>query len=101
MRYRHINFKEILTKEDIPSYTSPLSREEDSKRTSYIIFTTGTTAKPKAACLSQYSMMNIIHLNFKPLDEAFPSKCMLLLPMFHCFGLLVVNAYLIYKRTAY
>ena len=49
MRYRHINFKEILAKEDIPSFTSPLSREEDSKRTSYIIFTTGTTAKPKAA----------------------------------------------------
>ena len=101
MRYRHINFKEILSKGDIPSFTSPLSREEDTKRTSYIIFTTGTTAKPKAACLSQYSMMNIIHLNFKPLDEAFPSKAMLLLPMFHCFGLLVVNAYLIYKRTAY
>ena len=101
MRYRHINFKEVLNSEDIPPFISPLSREEDSKRTSYIIFTTGTTAKPKAACLSQYSMMNIIHLNFKPLDEAFPSKAMLLLPMFHCFGLLVVNAYLIYKRTAY
>ena len=101
MRYRHINFKEVLNSEDIPPFTSPLSREEDSKRTSYIIFTTGTTAKPKAACLSQYSMMNIIHLNFKPLDEAFPLKGMLLLPMFHCFGLLVVNAYLIYKRIAY
>ena len=101
MRYRHINFKEILAKEDIPSFTSPLSREEDSKRTSYIIFTTGTTAKPKAACLSQYSMLNIIYINFAKLDTIFPQKFMCLLPMFHCFGLLVVNAYLAFKRTVY
>ena len=101
MRYRHINFKEILAKEDIPSFTSSLSREEDSKRTSYIIFTTGTTAKPKAACLSQYSMLNIIYINFAKLDNIFPQKFMCLLPMFHCFGLLVVNAYLAFKRTVY
>ena len=101
MRYRHINFKEVMKNEDIPPYTSPLSREEDSKRTSYIIFTTGTTAKPKAACLSQFSMMNIIHLNFARLDSIFPQKFMCLLPLFHCFGLLVVNAYLAFKRTVY
>ena len=34
MRYRHINFKEVLNSEDIPPFISPLSREEDSKRTS-------------------------------------------------------------------
>ena len=45
MRYRHVNFKEILTNKEIKPFVSPLSREEDSKRTSYIIFTTGTTAK--------------------------------------------------------
>ena len=101
MRYRHINFKEILAKEDIKPFTSPLSREEDSKRTSFIIFTTGTTAKPKAACLSQYSMMNIIYLNFSRLDPVFPKKFMCLLPMFHCFGLLVVNAYMAFQRTVY
>ena len=101
MRYRHVNFKEILAKEDIKPYTSPLSREEDSKRTSYIIFTTGTTAKPKAACLSQYSMMNLIYLNLSKLDPVFPQKFMCLLPMFHCFGLLVVNAYMAFQRTVY
>lgn len=99
MRYRHINFKEILAREDIKPYTSPLSREEDSKRTSYIIFTTGTTAKPKAACLSQYSMMNLIYLNLSRLDDVFPQSFMCLLPMFHCFGLLVVNAYMAFQRT--
>lgn len=101
MRYRHINFKDILTKEDIKPFTSPLSREEDSKRTSYIIFTTGTTAKPKAACLSQYSMMNLIYLNLSRLDDVFPQSFMCLLPMFHCFGLLVVNAYMAFQRTVY
>lgn len=101
MRYRHINFKEILAKEEIAPFTSPYSREEDSKRTSYIIFTTGTTSKPKAAMLSQYSMMNIIYLNFARLDPVFPQKFMCLLPMFHCFGLLVVNAYMAFQRTVY
>lgn len=101
IRYRHLNFKEILANEEIKPFTSPYSREEDSKRTSYIIFTTGTTSKPKAAMLSQYSMMNIIYLNFSRLDPVFPQKFMCLLPLFHCFGLLVVNAYLAFKRTTY
>ena len=101
MRYRHINFKSILAKEDIKPFVSPYSREEDSKRTSYIIFTTGTTAKPKAACLSQYSMMNLIYLNLDSFHARASQKFMCLLPMFHCFGLLVVNAYLAFKHTVY
>ena len=96
-----LNFKEILSKEEILPFTSPYTREEDSKRTSFIIFTTGTTAKPKAAMLSQYSMMNIIYLNFSVLDPVFPKKFMCLLPLFHCFGLLVVNAYMAFQRTVY
>ena len=100
-RTKDINFKEILANEEITPFVSPLSREEDSRRTSYIIFTTGTTAKPKASMLSQYSLMNIIYLNFARLDPVFPQKFMCLLPMFHCFGLLVVNAYLAFQRTVY
>lgn len=96
-----INFKEILKSETIEPFTSPYVREEDSKRTSYIIFTTGTTADPKAAMLSQYSLMNIIYINFARLDPVFPQKFMCLLPMFHCFGLLVVNAYMAFQRTVY
>lgn len=97
-----LEFKDILNKnKNIPSFTSPYSREEDSKRTSYIIFTTGTTAEPKSAMLSQYSIMNIIYLNLSKLDPVFPQKFMCLLPMFHCFGLLVVTGYLAFKRTVY
>ena len=101
MSHTILNFKKIIDKNDIKPFVSPLSKEEDSKRTSFIIFTTGTTAKPKAACLSQYSMMKIIYLNFAKLDPIFPQKIMCLLPMFHCFGLLVVNAFLAFKRTVY
>ena len=101
MSHMLINFKKVVAKENIEPFVSPLSREKDSKRTSYIIFTTGTTAKPKAACLSQYSMMNIIYINFAKLDHIFPEKFMCLLPMFHCFGLLVVNAFLAFKRAVY
>lgn len=96
-----LNYKEILKKEEIEPFKSPYSREEDSERTSYIIFTTGTTAKPKAAMLSQYSMMNVIYINFARLDPVFPQKFMCLLPLFHCFGLLVVNAYMAFQRTVY
>ena len=96
-----LDFKSLIADEVVEEFTSPYSREEDSKRTSYIIFTTGTTAKPKAAMLSQYSMMNIIYINFVRLDSVFPQKFMCLLPMFHCFGLLVVNAYMAFQRTVY
>ena len=95
-------FKDVLVNtkniEYIPNY---YSREEESKRTSYIIYTTGTTSKPKAAMLSQYSLTNIIYHNFYKLDPFFPQKFMCLLPAFHCFGLLVINAYLAFYRTVY
>lgn len=95
-------FKDVLKENpDIKEVPNAYSREEDSKRTSYIIFTTGTTAKPKAAMLTQYSLLNIIYHNFYQLDPVFPQKFMCLLPAFHCFGLLVINAYLAYQRTVY
>ena len=96
-----LDFKDILANNSIEPFASAYSRKEDSKRTSYIIFTTGTTAQPKAAMLSQYSLMNIIYINFARLDSVFPQKFMCLLPMFHCFGLLVVNAYMAFQRTVY
>ena len=101
IRTSDLNFKEILKSEDISPFISPLSREEDSKRTSYIIFTTGTTSKPKAGMLSQYSMMNIINLNFDELNRASSKTFMCLLPLFHCFGLFVTNGYLYYRKTVY
>ena len=97
-----LQFKNVLKRhKHIEEVPNAFSRDEDSKRTSFIIFTTGTTAKPKAAMLSQYGMMNIIYHNLYKLDPIFPQKFMCLLPAFHCFGLLVINAYLAYQRTVY
>ena len=96
-----LDFKEVLSQADVPPFVSPLPREERSKKTSYIIFTTGTTAKPKPAMLNQFGLLNLIYLNLGRLDPIFPKTFMCLLPMFHCFGLLVVNAYLAFRRTVY
>lgn len=101
IQHADLDFKAIVAQETIEPFVSPVSREEDSKRTSFIIFTTGTTAKPKPAMLSQYSVMNLIYLALAPLDEVCSPKFMCLLPLFHCFGMLVAQAYLAYGRTVY
>ena len=95
---RDINFKDVLknyTEKPLPDY----DREEESKRTAYIIFTTGTSSEPKAVMLSQYGVLNIIYHNLYKLDPIFSEKFMCLLPIFHCFGLLVVLAFAAYKRN--
>ena len=86
---------------NIEKVNSVYPREEDSKRTSFIIFTTGTTSQPKAVELSQFGILNHIYHNLYRLNEIASDKFMCLLPMFHCFGLLVVNAYLSFNRLVY
>ena len=88
-------------KNNIEKVDSAYSREEDSKRTSFIIFTTGTTSEPKAVELSQFGILNHIYHNLYRLYEIASDKFMCLLPMFHCFGLLVVNVYLSFHRVVY
>jgi len=66
----------------------------DVKDDAYIIYTSGTTAFPKAVLTSQYSMIN---LSLKFADE-FKSirgdKACVALPLFHAFGLSVPCIYL-------
>ena len=85
----------------IEKVSSAYPRYEDSKRTSFIIFTTGTTSEPKAVELSQFGILNHIYHNLYRLNEIASDKFMCLLPMFHCFGLLVVNAYLSFHRLVH
>ena len=85
----------------IDKVNSAYSRDEDSKRTSFIIFTTGSTSEPKAVELSQFGILNHIYHNLYSLNELASDKFMCLLPMFHCFGLLVVNAFLSFYRIVY
>ncbi len=86
---------------NIEKVSSEYTRNEDSKRTSFIIFTTGTTSEPKAVKLSQFGILNHIYHNLFRLNEIASDKFMCLLPMFHCFGLLVVNAYLSFQKIVY
>ena len=93
-----IDFKAVI--KDYKEIPLPeINRETESKRTSHIIFTTGTTSEPKAVMLSQYGVLNIIYHNFYKLDSVFSPKSMCLLPMYHSFGLLVVLAFSAYKRN--
>ena len=101
IQHADLDFKSILKAEAVVPFPSPYSREEDSHRVSYIIFTTGTTSKPKPAMLSQYGLLNLIYLNLDRLDPHFPPKFMVLLPLFHCFGLLVTNSALAFGKIAY
>ena len=100
IKHSNIEPKNLLNK-DIEKIESAYSRDEDSKRTSFIIFTTGSTSEPKAVELSQYGILNHIYHNLYRLNEIASNKFMCLLPMFHCFGLLVVNAYLSFHRIVY
>ena len=101
IQHATLDFKSILQTVTIEPFVSPFSREEESKRTSYIIFTTGTTAKPKAAMLSQYGLLNVVYVNFVRLNPYIPQKFMCLLPMFHCFGLFVVSSCAAFDKTVY
>ena len=101
IKHEDLDFLDILAKEEIKAFPLAFPREEESHRTSYIVFTTGTTSKPKPAMLSQYGIMNIIYLNLARLDAFFPNSFMCLLPLFHSFGLLAVNGYLAFGRTVY
>lgn len=100
IKHSDIDPKKFLNN-NIEKVSSVYTRDEDSKRTSFIIFTTGTTSEPKAVELSQFGMLNHIYHNLYRLNEMASDKFMCLLPMFHCFGLLVVNAYLSFHRIVY
>lgn len=91
----------IFLNNNIEKVSSAYTRDEESKRTSFIIFTAGTINEPKAVQLSQYGILNHIYHNLYRLNEYASDKFMCLLPMFHCFGLLVVNTYLSFRRIVY
>ena len=100
IKHSDLEPKEFLNN-NIEKIDNVYNRNDDSKRTSFIIFTTGTTSEPKAVELSQFGILNHIYHNLYELNEIASDKFMCLLPMFHCFGLLVVNAYLSFQRIIY
>ncbi|MBR0256372.1 MAG: acyl--CoA ligase, partial [Synergistaceae bacterium] len=80
---------------------SEITDTRDVHDDAYIIYTSGTTAFPKAVLTSQYSMINT---SLKFADE-FKSirgdKACVALPLFHAFGLSVPCVYLFLGGTVY
>ena len=66
----------------------------DEHDTQVIIFTTGTTALPKAVQLSPYSMISDAKGAAEVLKDDICSPLCLALPLFHSYGLLVMQLYL-------
>lgn len=76
--------------------------DRDPNRDAVIIFTTGTTAMPKAVLLSQKSVLNNAVGAFHHLKQELDKhdSCCISLPLFHSYGLTVmVGAIMIGKTT--
>ena len=78
-----INFKSL------PKVTLPPLPPVDPHKSTFIIFTTGTTSLPKAVLLKQYSMLNDVDFIAKEIMQFVnPVTLMVSVPAFHCFGLI-------------
>ncbi|XP_027204187.2 LOW QUALITY PROTEIN: putative acyl-CoA synthetase YngI [Dermatophagoides pteronyssinus] len=51
-----------------------------------IVFTSGTTGKPKGACLSHFTLANNVSIVMKQFDVIGEANCCLPLPFFHSFA---------------
>lgn len=79
-------------------FTSAKIREindtRDVRDDAYIIYTSGTTAFPKAVLTSQYSMINCSLKFAQEFESIRGDKACVALPLFHAFGLSVPCIYL-------
>lgn len=71
------------------------------KDDAYIIYTSGTTAFPKAVLTSQYSMINIVLRMAEECKSIRGDKACVALPLFHAYGLSVPCLYLFLGGTVY
>ncbi len=69
-------------------------RPVDARSSQVIIFTTGTTAHPKAVCLSAYSILNDAFGAYEILKNGLGNTLCIALPLFHSYGLLVCHVFL-------
>lgn len=69
--------------------------------TQAIIFTTGTTSKPKAVCLSSYSVINDALGAYEILKDGLGNSLFIGLPLFHSYGLLVCHVFLSCGKRIY
>ena len=73
----------------------------DVRDDAHIIYTSGTTAFPKAVLTSQYSMINTVLRMAEECKSLRGDKACVALPLFHSFGLSVPCMYLCLGGTVY
>lgn len=84
--YRRENFPAVLSEED----RQLLKQAESSVKpedTACILFTSGTTSKPKGVMLSHFSLINNSAEIVKKMRWNSDDKICISVPMFHCFGI--------------
>ena len=101
LNYKPEIFKELLKETVDLKAVEALAKDEDQKRTAVVIFTTGTTALPKAVQLSQFSIINDAYGYGEKFTSARGDILCNTLPMFHSFGLMVVTLYLEEGHSVY
>ena len=67
--------------------------------TAFIIFTSGTTSRPKAVCISQRALTMDAHALTTGLGDAMGTSVCVAVPTFHILGLLVSFVYLSHGAT--
>lgn len=79
------------------------AREErdDGQRDAFIIFTTGTTSKPKAVLDHQLGMLANLKENVINRQSVLGDKAVVSLPLFHVFGLCMMFTYFLTRKTVY
>ncbi|MCR5494981.1 MAG: acyl--CoA ligase [Treponema sp.] len=96
-----LDFKKYINEDVDVGKVTAITQTDDTRRDAVIIFTTGTTATPKAVLLSQYGIINDgVSYGGKYKEDRGESICNTL-PMFHSFGLMVVSLYTHDGRTVY
>ena len=76
-------------------------QQTDAHASQVIIYTTGTTAQPKAVQLSAYSILNDANGCYEMLKQDIGQSVCNALPLFHSYGLLILFAYLSCGRRVY
>lgn len=90
---REIHFKDRL--EEYPSLIGLFELEVEADDACIMIFSSGTTGKPRGVLLSAYNVLNSAVIMAEAINVTDKDSECLVLPMFHIFGLLVgvmVNA---------
>lgn len=80
---------------------SCLNEENDINDPAYLIYTSGTTATPKAVVTSQFGIVNVTRGLAGEISDIRGDKVCMAVPLFHAYGIMVSFIYLQNGATVY